>query len=79
VKFWSKTKDEEICLILPSSLGLQKERLLVQGVRKLVKKIIWKTAMCVLKNNPCRGFEPINIKQLIFLLRFVSNGRKKKS
>jgi hypothetical protein len=51
-------------------LGLKEIRVKYGEVGTLVRKIIWKTAMSILKSSSGGGFEPDNIKKLMFLYLF---------
>jgi hypothetical protein len=42
VKYWSKMRSEEIEMIFKIPWGIDRKRLKYDGVRNVVKKIIWK-------------------------------------
>jgi hypothetical protein len=57
VKYWSKISADEVGIILKIPLVLYKKSLKFQEVRRIIKKIIWKTALYVIKNRSVLGFE----------------------
>jgi hypothetical protein len=79
VKYWSKISADEVGIILKIPLGLYKKRFKFHEVRRIIKKIVWKTALYVIKNRSVLGFKFVCSKQLLFFYRFVSCGRKKKA
>jgi hypothetical protein len=79
VKYWSKISTDEVGIILKIFLGFYRKRLKFHQVRRIIKKIIWKTALYVIKNRSVLGFEFVCSKQLLFFNRFCSCGRKKKA
>jgi hypothetical protein len=78
VNYWPKISADEVGIILKIPLGFYKKRLKFHEVRRIIKKIIWKTALYVIKNKLVFGFEFVCSKQLLFFYRFCSCGRKKK-
>jgi hypothetical protein len=79
VKYWSKISADEVGIILKIPLGFYKKRLKFHEVRTVTKRIIWKTALYVIKIRSVLGFELVCSKQLLFFYRFGSCGRKKKA
>jgi hypothetical protein len=51
VKYWSKISADKVGIILKIPLGFYKKRLKFHEVRRIIKKIIWKTALYIIKKG----------------------------